>query len=185
MSWKQDLRKLDACYDRGDLADLLGASQAKVTGALTGTRTPGPKLKRRIVAEMERMRSDHTVGHEVAVYALQLAYQLRDADTRERRDEILEAHGLPEWTRNTITDRDALTEELAQIRETGLAFDDEERVEGVRCVAAPVLDDAERPYGALTISASTRTLRGNAFREEYPELVSDTATSIQLQATYS
>jgi len=103
----------------------------------------------------------------------------------ERRDEILEAHGLPEWTRNTITDRDALTEELAQIRETGLAFDDEERVEGVRCVAAPVLDDAERPYGALTISASTRTLRGDAFREEYPELVSDTATSIQLQATYS
>jgi hypothetical protein len=89
MSWKQDLRKLDACYDRSDLADLLGASQTKVTGALTGTRTPSPKLKRRIFAEMKRLRGDHVAGHEVAVYALQMAYQLRDADTRERRDEIL------------------------------------------------------------------------------------------------
>jgi DNA-binding IclR family transcriptional regulator len=101
-----------------------------------------------------------------------------------RRERIIETHGLPGRTPNTITERAVLEEELARIREEEVAFDDEERFEGVRCVAAPVLDEG-RPYGALTISASKRHLGDEKFRSEYPDLVLDTAKSIQLQATYA
>lgn len=103
----------------------------------------------------------------------------------DRTEQIIEEHGLPERTQNTITDRETLYDELAEIRTEKVALDDQERVEGVRCVAAPVLNNEGRPFGALTISSSTRRLEGETFRSEYPSLVLTTAKSIHLQATYS
>jgi IclR family acetate operon transcriptional repressor len=47
---------------------------------------------------------------------------------------------LPTATPNTITDRDRLLPELAEIRRTGLAYDHEEYVVGVYCVGAPIFD---------------------------------------------
>jgi DNA-binding IclR family transcriptional regulator len=43
-------------------------------------------------------------------------------------------------TRATITDRVALAAVLAEVRRTGVAFDEEEAMEGLHCVAAPVRD---------------------------------------------
>lgn len=60
-----------------------------------------------------------------------------------RIDEILNMHGLPRITENTVTDPAELKSELAEICERGYATDDEERVKGVRCVGVPILDSAE------------------------------------------
>lgn len=50
-------------------------------------------------------------------------------------------------TSRTITDIDALKCHLEQVREQGFAFDDEENDEGIRCLAAPVVD-----YMGMTIA---------------------------------
>jgi hypothetical protein len=47
---------------------------------------------------------------------------------------------LPAFTPTTLTDPRALLAELAAVRETGLAYDREERVTGVYCIGAPVFD---------------------------------------------
>jgi IclR family KDG regulon transcriptional repressor len=47
---------------------------------------------------------------------------------------------LPAFTPNTLTDPRALLTELAAVRETGLAYDREERVTGVYCIGAQVFD---------------------------------------------
>lgn len=129
--------------------------------------------------------TDTHVGSRVHMHCTASGKAILAHLSDDRIEQIIDEHGLPERTQNTITDRETLYEELATIREEKVALDDEERVEGVRCVAAPVLDGNGNPFGALTISSSARRLWGDTFRSEYPDLVLSTAKSIQLQATYS
>lgn len=49
---------------------------------------------------------------------------------------IVDRHGLPRYTENTITDE----AELAAIRDRGYSIDDEERITKQIAVGAPVLD---------------------------------------------
>ena len=72
----------------------------------------------------------------------------------ERVDEIIDRHGLPAVTPQTITDRDELDEELERTRERGFAVDDEERLEGLRCIAAPIRFDSD-VIGAISVSGPT------------------------------
>lgn len=55
-------------------------------------------------------------------------------------------------TPHTITDRRRLAASLRIVRARGFATDDEEIVEGVRCVGAPVLDADGRVLGAVSIA---------------------------------
>ncbi|WP_197431324.1 IclR family transcriptional regulator [Halorubrum sp. CBA1125] len=53
----------------------------------------------------------------------------------ERVDDVVDRHGLPEATENTITEREALFEALDRIRDRGYAVEDEERREGIKAIA--------------------------------------------------
>lgn len=53
---------------------------------------------------------------------------------------------------NTITDPNALFEQLVQIRAHGYAEENEESEAGVRCMAAPVLDHLGKSVAAISIS---------------------------------
>jgi DNA-binding IclR family transcriptional regulator len=64
---------------------------------------------------------------------------------------------LERRTEATITDRQALKAELAAVRRRGYAVDDEEFMEGVRCVAVPVRRAGGEVVGAISIA-------GPAFR---------------------
>ena len=67
--------------------------------------------------------------------------------------EIIERHGLPKKTKNTITNLEDLLAELEDVREQGHAFDEEELITGLRCVAAPVRDSSENIFGAVSVLA--------------------------------
>lgn len=102
----------------------------------------------------------------------------------ERVEEIIDLHGLPASTPETITSSDELFEELARIRDRGVAFDDEERLRGLRCVAAPILanDDV---VGAISVSGPTNRLRDERFREELPQKLLEVQNVIELNVAYS
>ena len=51
---------------------------------------------------------------------------------------IYQGRTLKKYGKKTITDLDALIQEVEKIRKQGYAIDDEEYYEGVRCVAAPI-----------------------------------------------
>lgn len=55
-------------------------------------------------------------------------------------------------TAATITRRDFLTKELANVRKQGFAIDNEESEAGVRCVGAPIFDHTGRAFAAISIS---------------------------------
>jgi DNA-binding IclR family transcriptional regulator len=71
-------------------------------------------------------------------------------DPEERRD-LLRRRPLRPFTRRTIVDPAAYEAELARVRRAGVAFDDEEYLEGVRAVAAPIFDPRGRVVGGLLV----------------------------------
>lgn len=101
----------------------------------------------------------------------------------EEIDQVIDRHGLPQRTERTIGTREALFEEIQTVREEGVAFDDEEVLQGLRCVAAPI----EHPEGdicaAISISGPTSRFQGDRFYEELPELVEGAANVIEVNAT--
>ncbi|SFK64115.1 transcriptional regulator, IclR family [Halogranum rubrum] len=117
--------------------------------------------------------------HTTAVGKSYLAFC--DDDTRER---LLE-NSLSELTSNTISDRETLLEELETIRERGYAFNDEERITGMRAVGAPILSDDDTILGAISVSGPTTRMKGEWYRREVPEMVMQAARIIGIRATYS
>jgi DNA-binding IclR family transcriptional regulator len=99
-------------------------------------------------------------------------------------DEIIERHGLPAKTEATVTDRESLMEVLEQIRERGYAIDDEENVQGLRCVAAPVFR-GEDILGAVSVSGPSRRMEGERFDEEIPKIVTRSANVIELNSKFA
>ena len=63
--------------------------------------------------------------------------------------------GLEEFTDRTLTTERALLADLALTRQRGYAIDDEERNEGMRCVAASVFDATGAAVAGLSISGPT------------------------------
>lgn len=102
-----------------------------------------------------------------------------------RVDEIVDRHGLPALTENTITDADDLHAELDQIRQQGIAFDDEERLDGLRSVAAAVTRESGAVLGSISIAGPTSRLRDDRFRHDIPDVVRSAVNVINLNVTYS
>ena len=102
-----------------------------------------------------------------------------------RVDAILSHHGLPSETRRTITERSELHEELEDVRERGIAFNDEESVEGLRAVGVPVFGPDGMILGAFSVSGPSNRLKGDLFREEIPDLLLGHTNEIELNLRYS
>lgn len=104
----------------------------------------------------------------------------------DRLDRFLNDHELFSHTHHTITQEEELRDELTRIRERGIALDDEERILGMRGVAAPIIDERRGDLlGAIAIGGSTITIDDNVFRETYPNIVKAHARSIEIPATYA
>jgi len=99
---------------------------------------------------------------------------------KDRVQKIIAEQGLERFTDSTITDPDHLFKELGTIKSKGYAVDDEERTEGMRCIAAPIFDAYGEPIAGLSISGPTFRIPQNA-TNEIGEIVSDFAREVTRQ----
>lgn len=97
-----------------------------------------------------------------------------------RVEEIVDQHGLHRRTENTITETDALFEELAEIRERGYAYNVEEEVAGLRAVGAAVDGPDGEVIGAVSLSGPKSRMQGDRFEETLPEKVMNIADVIEV-----
>lgn len=93
--------------------------------------------------------------------------------TIEQIEEVIQ-DGLEKFTDKTITSKEALLEELRTIRDQGYAFDDEERMTGVRCVAAPVFNSHRDVIGAIGVSGLLQNMPDSAM-QKYAEYIKEVA----------
>lgn len=93
-------------------------------------------------------------GSQLEAYCSALGKVLLSGLPDEAMDRYLKDGSLVALTPNTITEPDALKRELCEVRERGWAMDDEEIVEGLRCVAVPL----RRPSGEIVAAISVSTV---------------------------
>lgn len=128
---------------------------------------------------------DTRIGKHIHLSTTALGKSILAQYPRQRVTEILDNRGLPERTPNTITDRDVLFKELAEIKESDIAFDREERLEGIKCIATTIHDEHDDVIGAISISGPAHRMKGERFEEELPERILETSNLIELKAKYS
>ena len=97
----------------------------------------------------------------------------READL----DAFLAGRALERLTEHTVVRPLLLRARLAEVRRRGFALDDEESAPGVRCIAAPVFDEAREVVAALSISGPKSRLDDSAV-ERFAPLVRATALEI-------
>ncbi len=92
-------------------------------------------------------------------------------------EEFIREKGLPRRTANTITDPVRFRDHLRTVRSQGYAVDDEENERGIRCVAAPVLNEKGIAVAAVSISGPsvriTKRLIQDVLRHEVVRTVSE------------
>ncbi|MBX0324185.1 IclR family transcriptional regulator [Halomicroarcula sp. F13] len=163
--------------------DRLADETGELANVLVEEHGRGSYLYRAYGEQAVRVKAH--VGTRVPLHTTALGKAILAYLPEERVDEIVDRHGLAENTPQSIGTRAELDETLDAIRERGVAFDDEERLNGLRCVAAPVLDNSDDIIGAISVAGPTNRFRGERFREELPQRVLEVANVIELNFTYS
>jgi len=130
------------------------------------------------------VRIDSYTGQRIYLHGAALGKAILACLSDERVTEIVDRRGLPALTDNTITDRAQLWAELETIAKSGVAFDDQERLDGLRSVAAPI-HDGETVLGSVSLAGPSSRVHDERFREEFPAKVTDAANVIELNLTYS
>jgi len=133
----------------------------------------------------DAVQLDTHAGMRVPLQTTALGKTIMAFRPRSEVESYLDRHGLPEVTERTITDSEELFETLDQVRERGYAYDDEERVKGMRCLAAPITDQDERAIAAVSVSGPKSRMQGDRFSDEIPEQILRSANVIEVNLTYS
>lgn len=102
----------------------------------------------------------------------------------DRLAEILDRHGLPAKTENTIADREQLHEELEKIRAVGFAYDREERISGLKCVATPVFHDGD-VVGAMSITGPTSRMSESRIDGELKQQLRNAKNIVELNLSHA
>lgn len=92
------------------------------------------------------------VGRRMPLYCTAIGKVLLAYSTPEEREAMLKDVRLLAFTKNTITSRAALDDELAQVRKQGFALDNEEREEDLRCIGAPIFDHGGSVAATISVS---------------------------------
>jgi len=101
-----------------------------------------------------RLLARTAVGDRVLLHCTSVGKACLALMSKKEVEDIVARVGLPAFTDATITDLNALHEELECIRTQGYALDIGEHEAGVYCVGTPILDERAQVIGACSISGS-------------------------------
>lgn len=119
------------------------------------------------------------IGRKSPMHASAVGKAILAFSSKKLLEEILEL-GLKKYTENTITDPEKFKTHLMEVKKQGYAVDNEEREEGIRCVAAPIFGYNNNVIGAISISGPTVSVTEDRV-EELSEKVIDSAKEISIK----
>lgn len=100
-----------------------------------------------------------------------------------RVDEIIRRHGLPQRTDRTVTSRERLFDELAEIREQGYALNFEESIDGLHAVGAAIMgEDGVR--GAISVSGAAHRMPESRCRDDIADRVLAATNEVELDLVH-
>jgi IclR family acetate operon transcriptional repressor len=105
---------------------------------------------------------DSRTGGRAALHATALGKAILAFSAPDFVDSVLDG-ALDPKTAKTITDSGVLRRELSRIRESKVAYDDEESRLGLFCVAAPVFSRNNAVVGAISVTGATALAQAQQF----------------------
>ena len=114
-----------------------------------------------IIAKVEPpglLRLASWIGKRMDVHCTDVGKALIAFLPEEEFNYLIREHGLPRHNEKTITSSTRLKEELAKVRRMGYAFDDEEDEIGLRCIGAPVFEQAGDVVASVSVAGNVRQI---------------------------
>lgn len=131
------------------------------------------------------VQTDSRIGKRIPLNASSAGKSILAFMPEEDVQAVIDRHGLPAQTGNTITDPDELWDELETIRERGHAINKEESTVGLRAVGVPIIGPDSTVLGALSVSGPTHRLKGEWFETEIPDMILGAVNEVELNITFS
>lgn len=123
------------------------------------------------------------VGYRSALHHTAVGKAILAFLPEERVHEIIDEHGLERQATHTITDRDELLKELAEIRETGVAYNRQETIHGLVGVGVPIMNQNNSVAGAISIIGPSSRMGPEQLNEEFPAMIKQSVNVIEINAT--
>lgn len=92
------------------------------------------------------------VGTRAPVHSTALGKVLIAGLSKKERKKIIGNKSLQYLTKNTITNKKVLENEIEKIQKLGYAIDNEENENEIKCIAAPIKDNNGKVVAAISIS---------------------------------
>lgn len=149
-----------------------------------GVLLEGKVLYVEILESTHALRMTDSIGSQSPFHATAIGKAIAAHMPWDAVRELASRFGMPPITANTIHSEESLSLALKQIQVQGYALDDQEIVEGARCVAAPVFDMYGRPLGAISLSGAMHRFK----EERLPEIsehVREAALAVSQKLGYS
>jgi DNA-binding IclR family transcriptional regulator len=140
------------------LWELWKSTQETVNLAVLDQRTA---LYVDVIESPHEFRLSSRVGTRRSVHVTALGKALVAFLPRETQETILDSIAFQAATPRTIRNLVQFRQELEKVRRQGYAVDDEEAVQGARCVSAPILNSAGEPIAAVSVSGPVTRVSPN------------------------
>jgi DNA-binding IclR family transcriptional regulator len=125
------------------------------------------------------VRVVHLVGARAPLHVTSVGKLYLAEDGLQALRDYARRTDLPGFTQTSITTLATLEKEIERVRRHGVAFDNEEIEQGLRCVAAPVRDDSGELVAGLSVSAPA-----DRYNPDWVPLVQATADAISAAIGY-
>jgi DNA-binding IclR family transcriptional regulator len=124
---------------------------------------------------VQSVRMYSHIGVPAALHCTAVGKVLLAAQPKRQREALLAGIDYHAFTANTITEPDALRDELDRVRAQGWAQDRAEHESFINCIGAPITAGTGRVVGAVSISAPDVLLNYEQVLELLPDLLATTA----------
>jgi DNA-binding IclR family transcriptional regulator len=114
-----------------------------------------------VIESPHEFRLSSRVGTRRSLHATALGKSLAAFLPPERRENVLSTITFQAATPKTMQNLLQFRQELEKIRRQGYAVDDEEAVQGARCVSAPILGTSHEPIAAVSVSGPVTRVSPN------------------------
>jgi DNA-binding IclR family transcriptional regulator len=98
------------------------------------------------------VRMASRIGTSVCLHATAVGKAYLAMLGEAEREALVPTLEMDRYTPRTLVDRDALRAQLAQVRERGWSFDDEEHEAGIQCFGAAIVGEQGTPVAAISVT---------------------------------
>lgn len=124
------------------------------------------------------------VGTQAPIYSTSLGKTILAYLPPERTEEIIQGVEYSAMTAKTVTSSEELYDKLDEIQQRGYGIDDEENINGLRCVSAPVRNE-EMVLGAVSITGPSSRFTIDKIHDDLSDHVQRAANVIELNTKFS